>query len=168
MSGEGGAQATSDVALPGPVELRTLLDGLFDKPVKVSAHAAPVLPGRDVQVVGAYVDDTASVRAVVFTDLTVGAALGGALALVPVPRVEEAVGSGAVPADLADNTREVLNIAASLFNCGDAHLKLSDVFVAPQPVSEQVVDFLRAAQQRQDVTVEVPGYGSGVVALLVS
>lgn len=161
-------QGEAAVALPAAGELRTLLDGLFDKPVKVAAHPTPVLPGRDVQVVGCYVDDTSALRAVVFTDLVVGASLGGALALVPAPRVEEAVGAGAVPADLADNTREVLNIAASLFNCGDAHLKLDAVFVAPQPVSEQVVDFLRGASQRQDVTVDVPGYGSGVVALLVS
>lgn len=160
--------AADAVALPGAAEVRTLLNGLFDKPVQVSAHPTPMLPGRAVSIVGSYVDDARAVRAVVFTDLVVGAALGGALALVPAPRVEEAVQGGLVPEDLADNTREVLNVAASLFNCGDTHLKLEQVWVAPEPVPEHVVAFLRAAQQRQDVTVDVPGYGSGVVAVLVS
>ena len=161
------AQTDADVALPAPGDLRTLLDGLFDKPVKVHAHPSPVLPGRDVRVVGAYVDDTAAVRAVVFTDLAAGAAIGGALALLPVPRVEECVRAGEVSPDLADNAREVLNVAASLFNCGGAHLKLDRVWVAPEPVPEPVVDFLRTAGQRVDVTVDVPAYGSGVVAVLV-
>ena len=160
-------EVDSKVELPAAAELRTLLDGLFDKPVKVQSHPSPVMPGRDVRVVGAYVDGSAAVRAVVFTDLTVGSALGAALALVPAQRVQEAVNAGAVPEDLADNTREVLNVAASLFNCGDAHLKLGDVWVAPQPVGDDAVVFLRAAAQRSDITVEVPGYGSGVVALLV-
>lgn len=38
------------------------------------------------------------------------------------PRVAEDLRAGVVPADLDDNTREVLNIAALLFTCGDVHL----------------------------------------------
>jgi hypothetical protein len=126
-----------------------------------------VLPGRAVHVVGSYVDDTAEVRAVAMTDHLLGTVLGAALALVPVPRVEEALASGSVPQDLADNTREVLNVAASLFNTGEAHLKLAATWVAPEPVGDEAVDFLRVPCQRTDLKVVVPGYGEGVLALLV-
>ena len=61
---------------------------------------------------------------------------------------------------------EVLNIAASLFNGAQAHLKLRDVQVAPEPVTEDVVAFLRGAAHRQDLRVEVPGYGTGALAVL--
>jgi hypothetical protein len=160
----GPARAT----LPSGADVRGLLNGLFDRSVTVHEEDGPVLPGRGVKVVGSYVDDAGAVRAVVFCDLVVGCVLGAALALVPMPRVQQALDGGDVPQDLADNTQEVLNIAASLFNSADAHLKLLAVQVAPEPVSDRVVDFLRGAPQRLDLRVEVPGYGNGVLVLLLA
>ncbi len=161
---EAGAAAA---ALPSGADLRNLLNGLFDKPVTVREETKPVLPGRLVQVVGTYVDDQGALRAVMMLDLQLGCCLGAALALVPVPRVEEALGNGEVPPELGDNTREVLNIAASLFNAAEAHLKLRAVDIAPEPVPGDVVDFLRSNPYRSDFTVDVPGYGTGTVALLL-
>lgn len=153
--------------LPSGEDVRGLLNGLFDRAVAVHTEERPVLPGRDVQVVGSYVDDTGAVRAVVLVDLVLGNVLGAALALVPAPRVEEALEAGAVLPDLADNTREVLNVGASLFNSGSAHLKLQASWVVPEPVGGEVVDFLRVPCRRRDLRVDVPGYGQGVLALLL-
>jgi hypothetical protein len=155
------------LVLPGAGDVRDLVNGLLDRGVTVTREAKPVLPGRAVHVVGSYVDDTATVRAVAMTDHLLGTVLGAALALVPPPRVEQAVNEGLVPADLAENTREVLNVAASLFNTGEEHLKLQAAWVVPEAVAEQVVDFLRVPAQRTDLRVEVPGYGEGVLAILV-
>jgi hypothetical protein len=155
------------IVLPGAGDIRDLVNGLLDRGVTVTREAQPVLPGRAVHVVGSYVDDTQTVRAVAMTDHLLGTVLGAALALVPPPRVEQAVNEGLVPTDLAENTREVLNVAASLFNTGDEHLKLQATWVVPEPVAEQVVDFLRVPAQRTDLRVEVPGYGEGVLAILV-
>ena len=157
-----------EAALPTGADVRGLLNGLFDRSVTVHEERRPVLPGRGVHVVGSYVEDGGRVRALVLCDLTLGCVLGAALALVPMPRVQEALDSGAVPPDLADNTQEVLNVAASLFNGADAHLKLRATQVAPEPVSDDVVGFLRGAPYRVDLTVEVPGYGSGVLVLMLA
>lgn len=153
--------------MPDASDVRALLHGLLDKPVTVERLPKPVLPGRDVHVVGSYVDDEGELRAVVFCDQVLGTVLGAALALVPALRVEEALGSGRVPGDLADNTREVLNVGASMFNEGSAHLKLQGTWVVPEPVSEDVIGFLREPCQRTDLRVDVPGYGQGVLALLL-
>ena len=153
--------------LPTAAEVRVLLNGLFDRAVTTHDESAPVLKGRDVHVVGSYVDDLGAVRAIALADLVLGTVLGAALALIPPPRVEEALATQLIPADLADNTREVLNIAASLFNEGPLHLKLAQTWVVPEPVGEDVVTFLRSRSTRVDVRVEVPGYGEGVLALLV-
>ena len=153
--------------MPSGADVRGLLNGLFDRAVTTHDEPGPVLRGRDVHVVGSYVDDTGAVRAVALVDLVLGTVMGAALALVPPPRVEEALESQLVPADLADNTREVLNIAASLFNEGPLHLKLAQTWVVPEPVDAEVVDFLRGRSARADVRVEVPGYGEGVLALLL-
>ena len=154
-------------ALPAGPDVRALVDGLLDRGVAVAEESRPVLLGRDVAVVATYVDDAGDVRAVVLLDLALGAVLGAALALVPPPRVAEATASGRVPEDLADNTREVLNVAASLFNCDDVHLKLRDVAVAPEPVHGPTVDFLRRPGRRADVKVDVPGYGAGVLGIVL-
>lgn len=153
--------------MPGAADVRALLVGLLDKPVAVEQHPRPVLPGRDVHVVGSYVDDDGALRAVVLCDRVLGTVLGAALALVPMLRVEEALASGRVPEELADNTREVLNVGASMFNEGAAHLKLQGTWVVPEPVADDVVAFLREPCQRTDLRVEVPGYGEGVLALLL-
>ncbi len=158
---------SAHAAMPDAGDVRTLLHGLLDKPVTVEAQPKPVLPGRDVHVVGSYVDDEGTLRAVVLCDLVLGAVLGAALALVPVPTVEAALASGQVPADFAANTREVLNVGASMFNTGAAHLKLQSTWVVPEPVADEVVGFLREPCQRTDLKVDVPGYGEGVLALLL-
>ena len=64
-------------ALPGADAVRGLLNGLFDRAVTAADEPTPVLRGRDVHVVGSYVDDTGSVRAVAFCDLVMGNVLGG-------------------------------------------------------------------------------------------
>ncbi len=161
------ATGPAPAVLPTAADVRSLLNGLFDKPVTVREEPGPVLPGRSVKVVASYVEDSGAVRAVVFCDLVTGCVLGAALAMVPMPRVQEALDTGEVPPDLADNTQEVLNVAASLFNSADAHLKLRSVQVVPEPVTDDVVTFLRGQPQRVDLTVEVPGYGTGVVVLFL-
>ena len=161
------ATSTSLSDLPSGPEVGELLEGLLDRGVTAVEEAAPVLLGRDVRMVATYADDTGAVRAVVLLDLGLSAVLGGALALVPPPRVAASIEEGTVPADLADNTREVLNIAASLLTCGDVHLKLRDVAVAPTPVDDATVAFLRRPSRRGDRRVDVPGYGAGVLAVVL-
>lgn len=153
--------------MPGAGDVRAMLNGLLDKPVTVTQEPRPALPGRDVHVVGSYVDDTGELRAVVLCDQVLGTVLGAALALVPKPRVDEALATGRVPHDLAENTREVLNVGASMFNAGAAHVKLQGTWVVPEAVTEDVVDFLRVPCQRADLRVDVPGYGAGLLALLL-
>ncbi len=153
--------------MPAAADVRSMLNGLFDRAVTTHDESQPVLLGRDVHVVGSYVDDAGDIRAIALLDLVLGTVMGAALALVPPPRVEEALATKLVPADLADNTREVLNIAASLFNDGPLHLKLGQTWVVPEAVGEEVVAFLRSRSTRADVRVDVPGYGEGVLALLL-
>lgn len=157
-------RAVDAAPLPGAGDLGGLLNGLFDRSVVARDEPGPRLAGRDVRVVGTYVDDDGLLQAAVLCDLVLGCVLGAGLALVPAAQVQDALDAGHVPPELADNTREVLNIAASLF--AEAGIRLRDLQVAPEPVSDDVVAFLRARPRRADVTVEVPGYGTGVLAVV--
>ena len=154
------------VDLPDAAEVGQLVEGLLGRQVTSTVQPQPTLRGRDVRIVGSYVDDTGAVQAVALVDVVLGNALGAALALVPEQRVAGAVAAGVVEDDLAENTREVLNVAASLFNEGDTHLKLSGTWVEQEPVPAPVVDFLRVPGSRSDLDVEISGYGTGVLALI--
>lgn len=154
------------ITLPQPHEVGQLVEGLLGRDVTSVRQPEPTLRGKDVRIVGSYVDDAGSVRAVALVDVVLGNALGAALALVPEPRVASAVAAGIVENDLAENTREVLNVAASLFNAGATHLKLSGTWVEDEPVPGPVVDFLRVPGHRSDLEVDITGYGSGVLALI--
>ncbi|MGB8650549.1 MAG: hypothetical protein WCD35_07790 [Mycobacteriales bacterium] len=167
MSGDAAVSERAEATMPSAADVRLLLNGLFDRAVTVHQEEQPVLPGRGVHVVGAYVDDQGALRAVVLCDLVLGNVLGAALALVPPPRVAEALAAGRVLEELADNTREVLNVGASMFNDAAAHLKLQSTWVVPEEVGDEVVEFLREPCARSDVRVDVPGYGEGVLALLL-
>ena len=153
-------------ALPQAADVGQLVEGLLGRQVTTARTPQPVMRGKDVRIVGSYVDDEGAVRAVCLVDLVLGNALGAALALVPEPRVAAAVSAGKVEDDLAENTREVLNVAASLFNSGERHLKLAGTWVEQEPVPDEVVDFLRVPGRRDDLQLDISGYGSGVLALV--
>lgn len=153
--------------LPGAAELAGLLDGLLDRGTTAQQQDGPVLPGRDVAVVAAYAEPDGAVRAVAMLDLAAAACLGAALALAPGQRVGDALSAGALPTELADSTREVLDVLASLLAGDGAPLTLAALAVAPMPVGAPTVRFLRAQRRRKDLVVTVPGYGEGRVALVV-
>jgi hypothetical protein len=152
--------------MPQAADVAQLVEGLLGRQVTGARTPDPVMRGKDVRIVGSYVDDGGSVKAVCLVDLVLGNALGAALALVPEPRVAAAVSAGRVDEDLAENTREVLNVAASLFNSGDRHLKLAGTWVEKEPVPDDVVAFLRVPGRRDDLRLEINGYGGGVLALV--
>ncbi len=155
-----------EAALPSAADVRGLLNGLFDRRVSAQEEPGPVLLGRGVHVVGSYVDGADRVVALVLCDLSLGCVLGAALTLAPPSRAHEAVAAGEVPRDLADDTCEVLAVAGSLFSSAQPHLRLRSVQVAPESVPDDVAALLRSDPLRVDLTVEVPGYGAGVMVLL--
>ena len=68
--------------MPSAADVQGLLTGLFDRAVTVSEEERPVLRGRDVHVVGSYVDDAGAdfLIAKPFTVETFTEALSGILA----------------------------------------------------------------------------------------
>jgi hypothetical protein len=155
--------------LPGPKEVRDLLVDLLDKPVTLST-TAPFAPGpANPASVAVYVDDALQVRAVVALDLALSAYAGAAIGLVPVTSAEEERAAGAVSEGLRDNLYEVLNIAASLFNvAGAPHVRLYDLHAAGAPLPPAVLVQCLTLGRREDLTVEIGGYGSGVLSMVLT
>jgi len=78
-----------------------------------------------------------------------------------------AIEDGALSDALAENTYEVLNIVASLFNAeGAEHHKLDGHFTPGQPVPPKVATWMLAYVARVDLTVDIKGYGVGALSIV--
>jgi hypothetical protein len=160
--------AAATTHLPAPKEVRDLLGDLLDRQVDLRPGppfgVSPSYPAS----VSTFIDDSVIVRAVVAFDLPLTAHVGAALALVPAAQAVEAVGEGRVTGPIAESVREVFNIFASLFNTpGAAHLRLHGCQVAGEPLAQDVRARTQVLGQRCDFLVDVGGYGSGRIAIVL-
>ena len=155
------------IQLPNEAAVRELLSMMVGSEVAVHYSARPALQVGTAGAIARYVDDDGAVQALGACDLLVANALGHALAMLPQQRVSDAVASGAVPADAAENLHEIFNVGANLLNAPDRpHLRLDAVLTGADIPAELAAD-LAAAIERLDLDIEVPGYGSGPFALVL-
>lgn len=155
--------------LPNAVEVRDLLEGILGRDVDVTTGAAMVNPdGDDGALVGIYVDGRLKLAALVVLDLPLAARVGAAIALTPSSAAEFAIEEGALSPALFDNDFEILNVAASLFNCDRApHLKLDRCYAPGDPLPADVAQWVLAYVRRLDLDVAIKGYGAGKLSALV-
>jgi hypothetical protein len=154
--------------LPVTKEIRDLLTELLGRDVSVSPGAPLAPTPKTPCTIGVYVDDSLQVTALVAADLPLSAHAGAAIGLVPAAGAEAAIEEGTLSETLRENLYEVLNIAASLFNAdGATHLRLYDVHHAGLPVPPNVLGLALTLGRREDLTVEVAGYGSGRLSVVL-
>jgi len=156
------------VHLPQPKQLRDLLVDLLGREATLSP-TPPFAPGPETPAsVAVYVDDSLQIRAIIACDLAFSAHAGAALALVPVGVAQDAIADGKLPDTLAENLYEVLNIAASTFNIDGAdHLKLHQLHPAGPPLDPMVRIQTLTLGRREDLQVELAGYGAGALSVVL-
>ncbi len=156
------------VHLPQPKQVRDLLADLLGRDVTLSP-SAPYAPGPDTACsVAVYVDDSLRISALIACDLTVSAYAGAAIGLVPIADADAAIAEGRLTETLAENLYEVLNIAASMFNVeGADHLRLHVLHPAGPPLDPQMRISTLTLGRREDLTVEIAGYGTGVLSVVL-
>jgi hypothetical protein len=163
-----GGPVTETYRLPIQETVRDLLADLFGRACAVTKQSK-ALAGRSVAVVADYVDDAGSVAALAVADVGFASRVGAALALVPSRVAEDAVKADDVPDNLLENTQEVLNITARLFNgASSPHVRLRTVYRTDEPLPEATARLLEACAVRKDYAVSIEGYGDGRLALLVA
>ncbi|RNL62663.1 hypothetical protein EFK50_12970 [Nocardioides marmoriginsengisoli] len=154
--------------LPSPKEIRDLFGELLDRDVQVAPNAPLAPTPNNPCTVAVYVDDSLQVTAVVALDLPLSAHAGASIGLVPVAGAEAAIEERTLPEVLRENVYEVLNIAASLFNVNGArHVRLYDVHHAGAPVPGDVLARALTLGRREDLAVEVGGYGGGRLSVVL-
>src|SRR3712207_5052532 len=143
------------------------LAGLVGKPVSVSP-GAPVTPAPDRPVaVAVYVAPDMSVNALCLMDLAASACTAGSLALLPPGGCQDSVDEGELSGMQAEALHEVVNVLSALFNVtGAPHSRLHKLYAPGEDVAADLAGML-AGVNRIDLTVEVQGYGTGSLSLVV-
>jgi len=156
------------VHLPQPQQVRDLFVDLLDRDVQLSP-CAPVAPGPVTPAsVATYVDDLQRVRAVISCDLELSARAGAAIGLVPASGAERAIRSGWIDGSLGENLKEVLDVAATLFNVkGATHLRLQVLHPAGDELPHDVRSRALTLGRRQDVELDIAGYGAGRLSVVL-
>ncbi|HWJ81092.1 MAG TPA: hypothetical protein VNS55_02545 [Nocardioides sp.] len=156
------------VHLPQPKQLKDLLTDLLGRDVSLSP-TTPYAPGpSDPVTLATYVDDSLNIVALIACDLGFSARAGAAIGLVPPGGAEEAIGDGKLTDTLADNLYEVLNIGASVFNVpGADHVRLHDVQPAGPTPDPQLRIRTLTLGRREDLAVEIAGYGPGRLSVVL-
>ncbi len=162
------ATTTATSPLPTALAVRELLEGLLGRDIEAVIGTGAVNPAvAPGAAVGVYTDDSMAMRAILLLELPLAAHIGASIALIPVAQAEEAVESGTLPDMLYENTAEVLNVAASLFNLDDApHVKLYQSYRPGEDVPPDVRKWVLAFVRRLDMELSVAGYGKGHISVL--
>jgi hypothetical protein len=100
-------------------------------------------------------------------DLPLAAYAGAALALIPRGGAEAAVEDQMLPDNLFENVSEILNVlAAPIGDCAGVHQRLETTFAPHDPLPGQIASYAATLGAREDLTLEVSGYGSGTLSIV--
>jgi hypothetical protein len=160
---------TRQTPLPAAQEVRELLEGLLGRDVDAVVGVDPAQPHQHPgAMVGVYVNDQLKLSALVVVDMPLSAWVGAAIALVPAATARQCVETELLTPALFDNTAEILNVAASLFNAdGAPHLRLYETYAPREVLPGDVQKWVMAYVRRLDVRLDVSGYGAGTMSVLV-
>lgn len=156
------------IHLPQPKQLKDLLVELLDRDVTLTP-ATPFAPAPDTAAsIAVYVDDQLRISALILCDLAFSAHAGAAIGLIPPGGAQAAIDDGKLTDTIAENLYEVLNIAASMFNVAGAdHLRLHALHPAGPPIDPQLRISALTLGRREDLTIDVAGYGAGSVSVVL-
>lgn len=154
--------------LPDRKAVKDLFEGLLGRDVAV-AGGKPVDIGIPKPVVAAYVDDGHRLRAVAVMDLALAARCGAAIALVPKGAADDSIENQLLAPNLFDNASEICNVmAATLGDAMDIHLRLSMSYAPSDPLPPQVFNTATQPAAREDLELDIAGYGVGGLSLIVA
>jgi hypothetical protein len=152
--------------LPPTKLIKDVIDGMLGKEVSVAPADALTSADTIGGAVAVYIDDANGLGAVAGWDLNLASHVGAAVALVPRGAAEEAIEDRYLPDNLLENLSEVSNVLASVFQIpGNPHLRLARMYRPINSADNDAVQLLYALGNRIDLSVDVPGYGAGRLAV---
>ncbi len=154
------------VTVPESKDVRDVLVGLLFRDVTLTSGRPLKLDAGTT--LAEYVDDLDRVVAVGVVDLSLAARGGAAIGLMPPGLANDCVRDKDLTPVLLDNVAEIFSVLASVFNHeGHPHVRRGQVYGPGHLPPVEVSELAQALMGRRDFSIEVAGYGSGKLALVV-
>lgn len=150
--------------MPTAAQLGDFLSDLLGKQVTASVQTTELeIDAPDALMCGVLVDEQGQIGGACIADTPAAAFAGAALAMIPKPVADEAVGEGELTPTLTENFAEVVNILTGIVNTPiHAHLRMNGLEAG---VPDSVRDLLIKAAGRATFAIDVADYGTGTIAL---
>ena len=154
--------------LPHNKQLKDVFEGLLGRDCTIADASERLEPDASPRPAYAvYVDDAGRMSAVALMEFSLVAHTGAALALVPVFGAQAAIEDAVMPANLMENTAEVLNVlAAPLGEASGVHQRLSTTYGPHDDLPPGIAAMGAVLGARLDVLIDIAGYGSGRLAFV--
>ncbi|WP_296602027.1 hypothetical protein [Nocardioides sp.] len=154
------------MSLPDRKLIKDVFEGLLGRDVAVG-DGTPISLDAPRPVVATYIDPHHQLAFLAVMDLPLAAYAGAALALIPKGGAEAAIEDGVLPDNLFENVSEILNVlAAPIGEASGVHQRLSTTLAPADPLPPHIASCAATVGAREDVTLEVAGYGSGTLSIV--
>jgi hypothetical protein len=159
----------SETPLPNPKDVRDMLVDLLGRDVSVNVTDPMELTPDRPACFAVYVDNRVQTVVIIVADLSLAAYTGAAIGLIPAGGASDAIKERSLPKMLSENFAEVLSVGVGLFNVeGAPHLKLYATYGPDDSPPTDVLANAKVLGKRLDLAVNVAGYGSGHLSVVVA
>jgi hypothetical protein len=157
------------MSVPSRKQIKDLFEGLLGREVTVGDAAPVALDRVPAPMIAAYVNDHLKLSTVAVMDFALTVYAGAALGLVPAGGAEAAIEDHSIPQSLIENVAELLNVlAAPIGEAGGAHQRLYQTFAPGDIPPADVAALTATLGSREDVLLDVKGYGAGAMSIIVA
>jgi hypothetical protein len=155
----------STLQLPDASTVAELLSSTLGD--KIEAKEEGARPPDAGEVTATYMDADGELKGALLLTTALAACLGAALVKLPPAAAMEAVAHGTFSDTLVDDLHEVLNIAAQLFRAsGGRRIVLANVYLAAEPVPDEVAARLKQPAAALSLEIKIPRYTTGKMCLV--
>jgi hypothetical protein len=149
--------------------LQDVLSALVGADVRIAMLKQPQLDEDAPSVLAEFVDENEALGALCRVDHTGAISLAGALNGLPTDAVEEAIEGYRLDDQAVENTREIVNILAQLFNSDHTpHMRFREIHRQPGKLPEEAQQLRRAPAGVRHFSVTVAGFSAGLMSFLIA
>jgi hypothetical protein len=154
--------------LPPREPVRQLYNVLLQRTVAVERSKVGLQPHLGVPMVAAaYSVDGGRIAAIGLWDLPLAASAAAAMGMLPPTTVGEVLSAGTLDDELMELFHEIANVTARLLNSsGTPHVVLRTIEQLPAPLPRDANALLTNPVTRLDYSVDVEGFGAGLMSLM--
>lgn len=139
--------------------------GLLGRNVTVTNNLAKPAIGQK-SMVAWYTTEAGSLVGVLRVDVNLSILMSSALCMMPPPTAQAAAKSGKLDERMTEDLYEAMNVSSRFFQrVQNEPIVIAKLTAAEGPLPDNVKAMLKASPQRQELAVNIDGYGTGSITV---